>query len=126
MSRGLEGGGGDVELSGLLTHLNDLRQQGRMTWNERTHGLLGTLDEIVRALQGDGFVENEEPTATRRPDRSRAGGVWQGVNTCTGSVASAVWVARPLSPAATVFIRIDGGWITRPGRDPDEEEGGQG
>ena len=126
MSLGWEGGGGDVELSGLLTHLNDLREQGRMTWNERTRGWLGTLDEIVSALQGDGFVADGEPTTTRRPHRSRAGGVWQGVNPFTGSVASAVWVARPLAPAATVFIRIDGGWITRPGRDPDEEEGGQG
>lgn len=112
-------------MSGLMTRLNDLREKGRMTWNEPARGWLGTLSEIVGALQEEGFGECKREVAASRRDRRPAGGMWQGVNAETGSVASAIWVARPVAPAAMVFIQIDGEWITRPGRDPDEEEGGE-
>jgi hypothetical protein len=38
----------------------------------------------------------------------RARGVWQGVNPRTGSVASAIWVSRPVGDHAIVFIEVDG------------------
>ena len=44
----------------------------------------------MRALSKDGFEECKRET-TMRP----AGGAWQGVETRTGSVASAIWVNRP-------------------------------
>jgi hypothetical protein len=80
-----------AEMNGLMTSLNDLRDQGRMTWSERARGWVGPLREILGAL-----------------------------------VASAVWVNRPKAQEAMVFIEIDGESITRPGRDPDEEEDGEG
>ena len=113
-------------MNGLMTSLNDLRDQGRMTWSERARGWAGPLGEILDALEHDGFDECKREMATSRRDCRPAGGVWQGVNSSTGSVASAVWVNRPKAQEAMVFIEIDGESITRPGRDPDEEEGGEG
>ena len=126
MSLAWEPSRGVVAMSGLMTRLNELREQGRMTWNEPARGWLGTLREIVAALEDEGFTECSQAVAASRRDRRPAGGMWQGVNAHTGSVASAIWVARPAGPLAMVFIQIDGEWITRPGRDPDEEEGGEG
>jgi len=55
--------------------------------------------------------------------------VWQGLNTRTGSVASAIWVNRPTWPQAIVFIAIDGdslkGGRPRLERDLYQEEGGE-
>jgi len=45
---------------------------------------------------------------TSRRDLRPAGGVWQGVNGITGSVASAIWVAHATQRQALVFIEIDG------------------
>ena len=87
---------------------------------------------------------------TRRRHRRPAGGLWQGVNTRTGSEASAIWVNRPAWHQAIVFIDIDGESLVgahavsrcamskpldqleydygfpRLERDPYEEEGGKG
>ena len=93
--------------------LNELRGQGRMTWAEHEHGWVGRPEEILRALANDGFDEcKREMTASRRDCRP-AGGLWQGVNPRTGSVASAIWVMRPILPEAMVFIQIDGESIPR-------------
>lgn len=112
-------------MSGLMTGLNELREQGRI-WSEGEHEWMGVPDEILRALETDGFAEcNREMTKGRRDCRP-AGGVWQGTNPRTGSVASVIWVTRAPAPAAGLFIEIDGESITRPGRDSPEEEGGDG
>jgi len=79
----------------------------------------------MNALANDGFEECKREMTTSRPDCQQAGGVWQGINPRTRSVASVIWVARPAAQASMVFIEIDGKSITGPGRDPDEEEGGQ-
>ena len=59
-----------------------------------------------------------------------AGGVWQGVNTRTGSVASAIWVNHPPRAGALVFITIDGKSVKNQvfGLEPDlyAEDGGEG
>src|SRR5437660_847302 len=60
-----------------------------------------------------------------------AGGVWQGVNPGTGSVASMVWVNQPRRTRALVFIAIDGesrqdrAFSSRE-RDPYMDDGGEG
>jgi len=113
-------------MDALTLGLNDLREQDRMTWMEQGAGWLGVPDEILDALMEDGFDECKRATTASRPDRRPAGGLWQGVNPRTGSVASAIWVARALGQPAMLFIQIDGESITRPGRNPVEEEGGQG
>jgi len=88
--------------------LNELREQGRMTWIEQEYGWVVAPEEIVNALSNDGFEECKREMTTSRGDRRPAGGVWQGVNTRTGSVASAIWVNRPAWHQAIVFIDIDG------------------
>jgi len=55
---------------------------------------------------------------TSRRDLRPAGGVWQGVNPRTGSVASAICVTRPAWDQAIVFISIDGASLTGDHGDP--------
>jgi len=93
-----------VQVSGLA----ELHDQGRMTWTEREHGWVAVPDEVVKALSEGGFEECKRETTTSRRDLRPAGGVWQGVNRITGSVASAIWVARATQRHAIVFIEIDG------------------
>jgi hypothetical protein len=113
-----------------MNDLNELREQGRMTWIEQEHGWLAAPQEILNALSNDGFEECKREMTTSRRDRRPAGGVWQGVNTRTGSEASAIWVNRPVWHQAIVFIDIDGESLVgahslapRLERDPYEEEG---
>ena len=73
-----------------MAGLNELREQGGMTWIEQEHGWVAAPEEIVEALSRDGFEECRREM-TMRP----IGGAWQGVETRTGSVASAIWVNRP-------------------------------
>jgi len=91
-----------------MNGLNELREQGRMTWIEQEHGWLAAPEEILNALSTDGFEECKREMTTSRRDRRPAGGVWQGVNARTGSEASAIWVNRPAWHQAIVFIDIDG------------------
>jgi hypothetical protein len=115
----------DVDVSGLT----ELREQGRMTWMERERGWAALPDEVVNAFTRGGFEECKRATTTSRRDLRPAGGVWQGVNHATGSVASAIWVARAPQRQALLFIEIDGEVVGmrhhRPapgdhGSDPDE------
>lgn len=113
------------QMSGLMTGLNDLRERRLVRWSEHEHGWIGTPDAILGALAHDGYEECKRATTTSHRDCRPAGGVWQGVNRHTGSVAAAIWVTRPAAEAL-VFIQIDGEAVARPGREPDEEEGGEG
>jgi len=79
-----------------MTGLNELREQGRMTWIEEEHGWIAAPEEVMKALSDDGFEECKREMATSRRDWQPSGGVWQGVDTHTGSAASAIWVNRPL------------------------------
>ena len=92
----------------VMYGLEDLREQGGITWIESEHGWNATPEDIVKALSNDGFEECKRATTTSHRDLRPAGGVWQGVNPRTGSVASAIWVTRPARHQATVFISIDG------------------
>jgi hypothetical protein len=88
--------------------LDELRIDGRMTWREAQSGWIAAPEEIVTALAREGFEECKREMTTSRRDRRPAGGVWQGLNTRTGSVASAIWVNRAAWPRAIVFITVDG------------------
>ena len=88
--------------------LNELREQGKMTWSERERGWVAVPAEILNALGSDGFEACKRELTTSRRDGRPAGGVWQGVNMRTGTVASAIWVNRPGWQQALVFIDIDG------------------
>ena len=78
-----------------MTGFTALREHSRITWIER-----------------EGFAECKRETTTSRRDRHPAGGVWQGVDPRTGSVASAVWVNHAAWPPALVFIEVDGEPLT--------------
>jgi hypothetical protein len=83
-----------------------------MGWAEQENGWVAVPEEVIGGLLRDGFDECKRETTTSRRDTRPAGGVWQGVNRDTGSVASAIWVNRPTWPQAIVFITIDGLPIT--------------
>ncbi len=53
-----------------MNRLNELCEQGRMTWIDAEQGWVAVPEDVLKA---------------RRP----AGGVWQGLNTRTGSQADA-------------------------------------
>jgi hypothetical protein len=97
-----------------VNSLDELREKGRMTWSEGEPGWLAAPAEILNALSLDGFEACKRELTTSRRDGRPAGGVWQGVNARTGSVASAIWVNRPGSEQAVVFIDIDGESLRRP------------
>lgn len=92
------------------TTLRQLTEQGRMRWSEARRAWLAEPEDVVSALCRDGFEECKREAA-------RIGGVWQGLDARTGSVASAVWVRAAESDGPMVFIDInghavkgDGGW----------------
>ena|SRR3989442_15071557 len=114
-----------------MNGLEELRERGRMRWAEEERGWIVAPEDIVRALSTDGFDECKREMTTSRPDNRPAGGVWQGINRRTGSVASAIWVHRPMWPQAVMFITIDGAALQgagapTPGPDPYTEDGGEG
>ena len=91
-----------------MNAIEQLRGQGKITWIEEAHGWIAAPEDIVDALGYEGFVECKRATTTSRRDLRPTGGVWQGVNRSTGSVASTIWVDRPSRPDIIVFITIDG------------------
>jgi hypothetical protein len=114
-------------MNGVTPNLNALRARGRMSWSDDERGWIASPDEVRAALAADGFYEFvREAPATTMADPGPADGAWRGVNPRTRAVASLTWTSRPPASSATVFIEIDGQSIARPGRDPMEEEGGQG
>lgn len=83
-------------------------QRGRMTWGRDAGGWIAHPHEIVETLSRHGYQEYKREVARSRRDRQPSGGVWQGLNVETGSVASVIWVRRGIAEDATVFIEIDG------------------
>lgn len=91
--------------------LEDLQHQGRMSWGSDQGGWIARPEEIVAVLSRHGYQEYKREVTRSRRDREPMGGVWQGLNAETGSVASAIWVRRGLADEVTgftVFIDIDG------------------
>lgn len=113
-----------------MTGLEALRAQGRMTWITAERGWAAPPEDVVIALTHDGFQECKREMTTSRRDRRPAGGMWEGLDARTGSVASAIWVNRRASPEAIIFITVDGVSLEEggsPARDaePYREEGGE-
>jgi len=122
-----------------MTGFNALHGHSRITWIEQEHGWAAAPEDIVTVLSNEGFEECKRETTTSRRDCQPVGGVWQGVDPRTGSVASAVWVNHAAWQHARVFIEVDGetlagglGRASRPvephrgERDPYQDEGGEG
>lgn len=100
-----------------------------MAWIDEEHGWVAAPEDVVDALANDGFEECKRATTTSRRDLRPAGGVWQGLNRSTGSVASAIWMDRPSRARAIVFITIDGESVKNGSMhlesDPYTEDGGE-
>lgn len=92
--------------------LRELREQGRLHWSATERAWSAEPDDVVSALTHDGFQEYKREEARIRRDETPRGGVWQGLNSLTGSVASAIWVRHDEEPRSLVFIHIDGAPIT--------------
>ena len=105
----------------LLPSVDALRRHGQMTWSHRAHGWNGEPDEVLRALGSDGFQECKREMTTSRRDCRPVGGIWQGVNPYTKSVASVVWVACSAPQPAMMFLEIDGVTMVSPGKEPDAD-----
>jgi hypothetical protein len=88
--------------------MRDMTGFDALTWIDVERGWHAAPDDVVTVLAAQGFEECKRETTTSRRDRQLAGGVWQGVDPRTGSVASAVWVNRVTGPGALVFIEVDG------------------
>jgi hypothetical protein len=110
------------EMAGPTPCLDALREQGQMTWSQHADGWNGKPEEIFRALGTDGFQECKREMTTSRRDCHPVGGVWQGVNPHTKSVASVVWVAHSALQPAMVFLEIDGETMANPRSEPDADE----
>ena len=95
-----------------MRRLNELREDGRMRWLGDERAWIARSGEIVAALADEGFEEYKREEARSGRSRRAAGGVWAGLNTRTGAVAAAIWVKRPPTEDALVFIEIDGRPIT--------------
>jgi hypothetical protein len=96
-----------MRIDGVLHDLAALQDHGHLTWAARERGWVAVPDEVVTAFALGGFEECKRATTTSRRDLGPAGGLWQGVNHATGSVASAIWVTRTQGQAL-MFIEIDG------------------
>jgi hypothetical protein len=88
--------------------LDELRRHGRMRWLGDDQGWVARPDDVVDALANDGFEEYKRVEARSGRDRAPHGGMWQGINTRTGAVASAIWVQTGGEREPIVFIDIDG------------------
>jgi hypothetical protein len=91
-----------------LQHLNELCQHGKMSWLAHEHAWMARPLDVVEALTHEGFAEYKREETRSRRDRPATGGVWQGLNSQTGAVASAIWVRRTAAAEPMVFIDIDG------------------
>ena len=88
--------------------LTVLHESGAIEWAAQERGWVGEPEEILRVLAGEGFEECKcEVTRTGRGQRP-SGGLWQGLNSQTGAVGSAVWILRDNSDRPLVFVEVDG------------------
>jgi len=69
---------------------HELLQDGRMTWRSNARGWLAQADEVVDTLSRHGYQEYKRELVRSGRDRRPAGGMWQGLNIETGSVASVI------------------------------------
>jgi hypothetical protein len=98
-----------------LGGLRDLREHGKMRWSDSERAWRAEPQEVVTALANAGFQEYKREVTRSRRDREPTGGVWQGLDTTTGAVASAIWVSRADTPGPIVFIDINGEPLTEGG-----------
>ena len=88
--------------------LDELVREGRIAWAADARGWIARPGDIMDALAREGFAEFKADAARSRRDRTPTGGIWQGLDTRTGAVASAIWVHADQDDRAVVFVDVDG------------------
>jgi hypothetical protein len=88
--------------------LDELRDDGKLRWAGDANGWIAEPEDVVGALRREGFDEYKSEVTRSRRDRGPTGGIWQGLDSRTGVVASAIWINAPTAQQSIVFIDIDG------------------
>jgi hypothetical protein len=91
-----------------MEHLSDLERQGAMSWRADEHAWRADPEQVVGALTREGFDEYKCEIAKDGRTHIPSGGMWQGLDPRTGTVATVIWVSRPRPREAHVFIEIGG------------------
>jgi hypothetical protein len=91
-----------------LQNLGELLERGKMHWSANEDAWAAEPRDVVAALAHEGFEEYKSEVMRSGRGRRATGGVWQGLNNQTGSVASAIWVLRSTEAAPIIFIDFDG------------------
>jgi hypothetical protein len=91
-----------------MEHFNGLDRQGAMWWLADEHAWSASPDQVVGALTEEGFQEYKCEIAKDGRAHTPSGGMWQGLDPRTGSVATVIWISRPAPSEGRVFIEIDG------------------
>jgi len=86
--------------------LNELERHGVIRWRLEEHAWIADPDRVVWALTEAGFTEYKREIAKDNRSHVTSGGMWQGLDTRTGVVATVIWHASP--EEGHVFIEIDG------------------
>lgn len=94
------------------TPLDDLRAVGKIRWDASEHGWVAEPDDVVSALAHAGFHEYKREVARPRRGSDPSGGIWQGLDSRSGAVASAIWVKPADVDTVVVFVDIDGHQLT--------------
>ena len=88
--------------------LRELMTEGRIAWAPDARGWIARPGDIVDALAREGFAEFKTDAARTGRGRTPTGGLWQGLDSRTGAVASAIWVRAEGDDRAVVFVDVDG------------------
>ena len=91
-----------------MQHLEELEQRGVMSWQSEHHAWIAEPEPVVQALIREGFAEYKRETATAGRSRPTCGGMWQGLDPRTATVATVIWVTHTTGADTHVFIEIDG------------------
>ncbi len=91
-----------------MNHLDELRGHGAMSWRAVERAWVADPQGVTRALEDDGFQEYKREIAKASGAHVESGGIWQGLDPRTGTVATVIWVGFPPEQQAHVFIEIGG------------------
>ena len=92
----------------LRGRLVELRDQGRMCWTSAARCWIASPRDVLDALAQEGYQEFKREVVGHPRGVGSLGGVWEGLESRSGSVASAVWVETEGSAGVQVFLSIDG------------------
>jgi hypothetical protein len=91
-----------------VQHIGDLERQRAMRWRADERAWVADPDQVIHALAADGYEEYRREVAKHGSDRPGAGGMWQGLDPRTASVATVIWARQGTPAESHVFIEIDG------------------